>query len=87
LFLQLIGKFDIDAVAQAFAAIGRECLGTLHELVPLLFGQPSLNVSPSDVMVNKAIDEAGIEVVASPDGTDSLSRGHGILLAEAPFSP
>ena len=78
----LLTKLLGDVVVDALAGGGGELLGTGDDAVPLLLGEPALDVLARDTIFHHTIDESGIEVVACAHRADRRRLDGRIALAE-----
>ena len=63
----------------ALAAVGRECLCALDNLVPLLFRQSLLDGFTGNIVFHHSIHQSCIEVIACSDGADRFGSLYRIL--------
>lgn len=74
-------------VADAAAALCGELQCAFDHAVPLCLRQTIVYLLVGDTIFDQSEDEAGVEVVASPDSTDRLGGEDGILFAETVLCP
>ena len=85
-FLQLLltqgAKRWRDIVVETLAGLGRELLSGADQRIPLFFCESVLQVFAGYLIFDDSIEEAGIEIVASTNGTHGLHRCYWIFLVE-----
>ena len=78
LFAKLLGDVVIDALTSCRG----ELLGTGDDAVPLLLGEPALDILTRDTIFHHTIDESGIEVVAGAHRADRRCLDGRLALAK-----